>query len=246
MALETVTRGIAVGIPLLRRPTVPEWGIALAVQAWPINSRLHYLIAKNQEIADARTTIVEQALERKVRYLWFLDDDVAVPHFAISKLVYELGQRQLRDPSIKIIGGIYCIKADPPQPIVFRRSTDGPFWDWKVGDVFECDGIGGGCMLIDMELFAHLPKPWFKTVDEVSDEQYQFSPLADNKTFALKQQGNEDSYFCHKVREAGFKILAHGGILCDHWDAVGGIAYSLPPDSYPVTQQLKMEEVACP
>jgi hypothetical protein len=241
MDMKVINRGLAVGIPLSGKPTVPEWGIALAVQGWPINTKLHYFITKSQEVADARTTIVEQALEKKIGYLWFLDEDVVPPHFAVNKLLYELRQRQLADPLFKIIGGIYCIKADPAQPIVFRESGSGPFWEWKSGEVFECSAIGAGCMLIDTSLFSDLPKPWFKTVDEINDQPYKFRPLAEMKEqelFELKAQGNEDSYFCRAVKEAGFKILGHGGVLCEHWDVSEGLPYFLPPDSYPmVTEQ---------
>jgi hypothetical protein len=43
----------------------------------------------------------------------------------------------------------------------------------------------------------------------------------------------DDIYFCRKVREAGMRILAHGGVLPGHWDEHGNV-YFLPDDSYPM------------
>ena len=236
--LSLVNRGLAVGIPLSGKPTVPEWGISLAVQGWPINTAVNWLTIKGKEVAQARTDIVKETLKHGVRYLWFIDEDVAVPHFAISKLMYVLRNRQMEDPKVMIVGGIYCTKTDPiAYPIVFKGNNTGPHWEWSIGDVFECDGIGAGCMLIDTEIFKELEEPWFKTVDEVYDDMAIFLPGA--APAILKNQGNEDSYFCLKVRQTGFKILAHGGVLCPHWNARTGVAYVLPMDSYPVTSVKK-------
>jgi hypothetical protein len=61
-----------------------------------------------------------------------------------------------------------------------------------------------------------------------------FKPFEDSGGVSLRDTGNEDSYFCIKVKQAGFKMLAHGGVLCPHWDYKTGFAYVLPVNSYPV------------
>jgi len=51
-------------------------------------------------------------------------------------------------------------------PIVYRGNGQGAFWKWARWEIFECTGIGTGCMMIKTELFQHLEEPWFKTVHE--------------------------------------------------------------------------------
>jgi hypothetical protein len=44
----------------------------------------------------------------------------------------------------------------------------------------------------------------------------------------------DDIYFCQKVKAAGFNILAHGGVLCGHYDVKTNKIFTLPEDSYPM------------
>jgi hypothetical protein len=125
-----------------------------------------------------------------------------------------------------VAGGIYCAKANPTEPVVYRQNGDGAFWKWKAGDVFECSGIGTGCMAIKTELFRRLPEPWFLSVDE---EGTPDTPVV---------QVTDDMYFCDKVQQAGFKILADTNVMCVHWgwnEAKNDFqAFMLPEDCYPM------------
>ena len=90
--------------------------------------------------------------------------------------------------------------------------------------------IATGCMMIKTEVFQHLEKPYFKTVDEEPDAEVILKLVTD------------DLYFCKKVTDAGFKILADGAILCTHWDyrTDPPTPYQLPPDSYPLKEESKV------
>lgn len=210
---------IVVGIPFCGRPVAPEWAMAMATQSYPLATNITYATCKGMEVGAARDYIVETAQQHNAPYIWFVDDDTAPPVGAIRALKYVMEQ----NPHAAIVGGVYCSKTEIPEPVVFRGKGAGSFWHWKIGDVFECDGIGTGCMLIRTEVFSKLEKPWFKTVDVACE---------DAKTFKIQQ--TDDLYFCDKVIAAGHKILAHGGVLCVHWDAQTGKPYMLPQDSYPV------------
>ena len=228
-----------IGVPFTRH-VMPEWAMSLATQGYPIGTNLTYFTTKGVEVADARNQMVEKALEFGTRYLWFVDDDTAPPVFAARKLIYELEQQGPPFGKAMIAAGIYCSKEDPPYPIVFKGELgQGAYWGWKAptkdteGDVFECSGIGTGCMMIRMELFKHLEKPYFKTVD--------LDPV-DTKVF--KEQQTDDLYFCDKVTKAGFKILAHGGVLPLHWDEKTDRPFFLPQNSYPMKpREEKTEDV---
>jgi len=216
-----LTTGLVIAIPVVGRPVSVEWAIALAAQNYPLNLSRSFYVVAGESTDIARNKAVEYALEKKANYIWFLDDDVQVPFFAVRQLIYTLQQSDAM-----VVGGIYCSKHLPPEPLVYRGRGQGPFWKWKVEEIFEVDGIGGGCMMVNMEVFKHLEKPYFKTVDKFVTEGSEISNSA-----------TEDLYFCNKVRDAGFKILADAHVMCNHWDTKKMIAYKLLEDSYPFIKE---------
>lgn len=230
------TVGLAIGLPLGRSMTSPLWGVALATQSFPLNTAVTHVVMRNAEVGDARNAIVEWALEHKVTYVMFVDDDVILPPFAIQRLGYTLDTRGPDlYPEDKVVAccGIYMSKeGELSTPVVYKKNGRGGSWDWKVGDVFEIESGGTGCMLIRTEVFQHLEKPYFKTVEEYMD--------CDGEVGA--QKITDDIYFCMKVQKAGFKILAHGGVLCGHFDTKSGTISTLPEDSYPVIAGKEAEE----
>lgn len=218
--------GLLVAIPFTSaRKLMPEWAMGMMTQGYPIATNLTYFTTKNVEVGEAREQMAEKALELGTRFLFFVDDDVAPPVFAARKLIYELEQNGPPFGKVMVAAGIYCTKEDPPYPIVFKEQGSGASWDWKVGEVFPCFGIGTGCMMIRTEVFKHLPKPWFKTVDK--------DPTASNE---FRHQMTDDLFFCQRVREAGFGILAHGGVIAIHWDEKTETPYMLPSGCYPLRE----------
>jgi len=212
--------GLTIAIPFVGRPVAAEWAIALASQNYPLNLT-HALCVIGGESTDiARNKAVEYALEKKSNYIWFLDDDVQMPFFAVRQLIYTLEQSDAM-----VVGGIYCSKQPPNEPLVYVGKGKGAFWKWKVNTVFPVDGIGAGCMMVKTDVFKHLEKPYFKTVDDFITEGTNTS-----------NSSTEDLYFCNKVRDAGYKILADAHVICNHWDVKTMTAYMLPKDSYPMQE----------
>lgn len=207
---------LGIGIASAGRLVPAEWAIAMATQAWPVNSSLAWMHIIAKTIDEAREEAVEQALKYNCKYLWFVDDDTVPPIDAARKLMYVLDQEDAKGSNIKVCGGIYCIKQDPPQPLVFMGPGEGAYWKWKIGDVFPCWGLGTGCMMIRTDVFREIPKPWFVTTSDINMQQ------------------TDDLYFCDKLKAAGLGVMAHGGVLCSHWDVVNGLIYTLPKDSYPM------------
>lgn len=217
--------GMIIGIPSRGKKVAVEWGVLLANQNYPLNLARGMVVLRDKpnepckDIGAKRNEIVEFALDKKAKYIWFIDDDVAVPSHASRHLIYLL---ESSDDDVMAAGGIYCSKIEPPEPTVYRGDGLGAFWKWKKGEVFEVSGIGTGCMMIKTEVFSKISKPWFKTdsANNVSD----------------------DLWFCKKVIAAGYKILADGNVLCDHYnyDFDPPRAYRLPEDSYPMKEEKPM------
>ena len=216
--------GLTVCIATNGRLVQPQWAHAMMIQSYPSNTSIGHFLMCNKEVGDARNRLVEESLKVNADFVWFVDDDTIPPYFAISSLIYELKNR----PEFDVIGGIYCLKALPPSPLVYRGNGHGEFWDWAVGDVFEVTGIGTGCMLIRTSIFKEIEPPWFVTTENTP------APNDDN---IVGEGFTDDLYFCDKVQKAGKRILAHGGILCEHWDMTNKCGYLLPAESLPYKNQ---------
>src|SRR5580658_3434195 len=220
--------GIAIGLPLGGRPTSPLWGLALATQSYPLNTSIQYVAVQKVEVGEARNQIVEWAIQNNATYVFFVDDDVILPPFAGQRLgrALDFTSKELYpDETTMVSCGIYFSKEELTTPVIFKKNGQGAAWDWKLGDIFEVESAGTGCMMIRTEVFKHLEKPYFKTVEEYVDKDGQVAGC---------RMMTDDIYFCEKVNKAGFKILAHGGVLCGHYDVKKDKIYSIPEDSYPV------------
>jgi hypothetical protein len=238
--LNPIPIGMTVGLTFGRRsgegqypsakPVPAEWAVSMLAQVYPLNVNVCKFTTCGEEVGEARNHIVEEALKMRSKYLWFVDADTAPPKEAARVLMYLLEQSP---DDVMVAGGIYCAKMNPTEPVVYRGHGSGAFWKWKVGEVFECTGIGTGCMMIKTEVFKHLEQPYFKTVHEIPENMKLANGAAVDSI-----QTTDDLYFCDKVTAAGFKIMAHGGVQCIHWDIETGTPYMLPQDSYPVIHAL--------
>jgi Methyltransferase domain len=216
---------VLLGIPFAggSRYCPPEWAIALATIAWPMNCRYAYAPTKNMPREEARTEICDRAILHKAQYVAMLDDDIQPPADFIQQMVRELDSR----PEFDIICAI-CPSVDH-QPMVFLQPEMGPYWRWKKGQVFEIAECATACILIRVSVFQHLPKPWFRDLNTI-EERVDAGTIPEGE--AQRGAMTDDIYFCRKAVAAGHRILAHGGVLPIHWDRKGGYA-ELPPDSYP-------------
>lgn len=115
----------------------------------------------------------------------------------------------------------------------------GPFWQWTLGDIFPCKGLGLGCMLIRMSALKGLPKPWFQ--DTSKCEPGRVERIGEVDMPIAGEQGTDDTFLCQKMSDAGHVILAHGGVLPVHYGE-DGRQFILPEDSYPVVSYMKRKE----
>jgi len=211
--------GLAVGLAVSGRLVTPEMIVAMGTQSYPVHLSTGYIMIKGLPVEEARCVAVDEAIKVGAKYLWFVDDDTIPPSHAARALIYQLEN----NPDAMVCGGLYVTKEDIPQPVVFQGIGLGSYWHWKKGDVFECTGMGAGCMMIRTEVFKTLEKPYFKFIRDIpSDINHGSSCIS------------EDIYFCEMVRKEGYKVLAHGGVLCRHFDVNTGRVFGFPDDCYPM------------
>lgn len=221
--------GLLIGIPTLGRPVPLDWAFAFKSMNPPINYNVMHHVIKGVEVAVARNEMAHVALAKDAKYIFFLGDDTVPPAFVLQQLIYRMEQ----DPTVGVVGGVYCVKTEPSYPLVFRGNGNGAYWDWKIGEYFEVSGLGMDCTLIRTSILKDIPEPWFKTVR--SDKYMDGVNDAEEWT--------EDLYFFNKLAEQGkWKVMCDASVICSHWDVYGNKSYGLPPDSLPMRQKVKLKD----
>lgn len=211
----------------------PQWHRARQKLQIPYGYNAAEVAVDGYEVGEARNLVVQKAIEAGAEFVFFIDSDVLVPPNAFKQLMYRL---KVTHPEYDIAAGVYCVKEHPTIPIIYRQWGEGPWWDWKLGDVIApVVGVPMGCTLLRLKYFERMPKdlPWFKTHD-LSDG----NPL-DNSTDGLEVCGTvtEDLWHCKlAVERAGVKILVDGSVICGHQNRDTGEIFNLPPDCPPVVR----------
>jgi hypothetical protein len=150
----------------------------------------------------ARNQIVEIAQKQGCKYLMFLDTDMTFPPDTILKLM-----KHQKD----VVSGLYFERYAPHRPVIRQDFDDGKekgyaLADYTKSDFMEVAATGGGCLLINMEVFDRLEKPYFDYRLEKAEKDHGVK-----ETFF-----SEDLVFCEKVRAAGYKIWCDTTIRCGH------------------------------
>ena len=228
----TTGPGILIAIPTLGRPVNLDWALAFKALNPPINYNINFSIIKGQEVGVARDIFAKQAIEKECKYLFFLGDDVIVPPHTLGQLIF----RMENDVSVGVVGGVYCSKTNIPYPLIFKGNGQGAYWDWKVGEYFDCTGIGMDCTLIRVSTLEKVSFPRFKTV---SGDQY-----LDGINNA--ESWTEDLYFCKKVlEETDYKVMVDTSVICEHFDIYSGKTYTVPKGSLPFRQKIVTKDKKC-
>ena len=168
---------------------------------------------RDVDVGLARNEIV-RCLEKD--WLFFMDSDQTFPPEALNRLL---------SWNLPIMSGIYFKSPGNPIPHIYNYSykQDAPLYISKAKevavylerykeelskapaatiiparreDLIECDGVGGGCLLVHRRVFEAIGDPWFEC--------------------AKNLHMGEDFDFCRKAQSAGFKIYADPGVLCGH------------------------------
>lgn len=236
MTQHQVKIGVAIctPIPFVRAPNgslvkeniTVDWHRARMGLMQPTNIITYDLAIDGQEVGLARCLAAEQVQkDGKAEFLFFLDYDVLPPRDTLSKLMRRA--REFKD--YDIFAGVYCAKSEHPEPLIYMRDGEGPYWDWSIGDlVFDVASVHMGCTLIRASLFDRVDdqdqEPWFKSTNKIEKRKGQL----------VSVRGTEDIWFCQRAREeANAKIMVDTSILCAHQDNATHVKYGLPVDSKP-------------
>lgn len=150
----------------------------------------------------ARNTACETALREGFDWLFFLDDDVAIPPDTVTRLASH---------GKDIVSGLYYRRAQPIVPVMLRYdSKQVPQWisQWQTpGQLLEVDMVGAGCLLIHRRVLERVPSPWFHW--QLDDPNPELAALPGGRL-------SEDFFFCRKARQYGFSSWVDTSIVCSH------------------------------
>lgn len=159
---------------------------------------------QNCYVQSARNMAVDCAQQLEADYLLFIDSDMEFPADTLKRLL-----SHKKD----IVGATY-VKRTVPHHVLGRRLHS----PWTIGTVglVEMETTPAGCLLIRLEVFKRLKKPYFRlpfneeTGEEGSDD-YDFCLRARDANWRIWCDADLSRELGH-VGDESFKIIPHGAL----------------------------------
>lgn len=186
--MKTMKAKIVIGVPHNQEFLYTKFVWSLLNLDRPTDSKIAW--GNCGEVFRSRNNIVNKAKEIKATHLLFLDSDHTFPFYALRKLI---------DSDKRIISACYCNRLLPDRLAGCDVKKQELKTDLK--GIQEVGGVGGGFLLINMDVFNKIDKPYFMLFTDENGEQFA--------------QGH-DIYFCDKARKAGEKIYMDFDLKLEH------------------------------
>ena len=192
---------------------VPTRGMipARAVENWmglmtPMNQKAIRMFVSGMEVGDAYNKAIETILSHpelsQWKYVLTLEEDNLPPQDGLLKLYEHID-------GYAAVGGLYWTKGEGGQPMIYG-DPKGPLnfrpQVPKADAIQECNGLGMGFTLFRLDVFKDpaIPKPWFRTVQEIGRSYTQ------------------DLYAFENIRKAGYKVASDNRVRVGHLDPATG------------------------
>lgn len=227
-----------------------EWSQSRHSQVIPVNWECSGFDCKYEKglefaplgfsIDDAYNLIVDTAIKQKVEWLLIIEDDVIIPSDCFVKM-----SGYMDKGDVPIVTGLYYLKGNPTQPLIFRGRGNGSYEKFKIGDKVWVDGIPMGCLLVHMDILKVMYKEAesYTTNDKTVLKKVFDTPrqqFFDPQTLSVfNMMGTQDLEWCDKIlngkilKKAGYDkvarrkypFLCDTSIFCRHIDINTGIQY---------------------
>ena len=145
---------------------------------------------KGYNTAENRNWITAKAFQAGCTHLLLLDDDMVYTPDGINKLLAHKKE---------IVGAKYSVRR-----IVEDKSINHEVIEYgddrSETDLFKCQALGGGLLLIDLSIIPKMKTPlfWYKVLD-----------------IGMVEMSN-DWWFCERAREAGYDVWCDPTIKLGH------------------------------
>lgn len=191
-------------------------------------------------VADAQNAGVAEAIRGNYEWLMFIEDDVILPLDAFLRF-----NEYMNTDKYPVVSGLYYLKANRTEPLVYRGRGTSAYTKWKRGDLVWADGVPTGCLLINVKLLKLMAEesPEYMTSHGMKVRKVFETPsgvTTDPETGAFRvASGTSDLYWCDRVmkekvlQRCGWKdlgkypFLVDTNIFCRHIDLQSGLQYPL-------------------
>lgn len=149
------------------------------------------------EIEVGRALAVRTAFEQApdASHILFLDSDMVFPPNTLERL---------HNRNKDIVGTTYCQRRSP-RGWVHELLNDGvPRFDINSGGCDQIKSTGFGCILIRLDVFRKVPRPWFASI---------YKGEVDERGEDVRR--SEDRSFCDRARTAGYKVWCDFDLSAD-------------------------------
>jgi hypothetical protein len=195
------------------QPTPCNWSSSGASLGIGFSVPMHYLVA------DAQNLGAEDCIKKNFTWMLLHEDDVVLPSDAMLQL-----NKYIISEEIPVVSGLYFLKGNYSEPLLYRGTGNGPFLNFKIGDKVWADGVPTGFLLIHSKILRLM---W--------DESEEYETLGKRRTRRIFETpakivydpetqscssatGTSDLVWCARViRE---KVLARAG-----WPKIGRKKY---------------------
>jgi len=212
--VETMKR-ILIAVPT-NKYIEPETMKAIYDQEVPPGHTTEFQYFYGYQIDQIRNLIAEWA--KHYDYLFAVDSDVSFEKDTLAKMLsYDLD----------IVSGLY-IQRKAGQHILelYRNGTNVDYADIEGKGLVEVDSCGFGCVLVKGEVFRKMEYPHFHYKSAL-DHAFTVS---------------EDTYFCHKAKELGYRIFADTSILCNHHGSTVFTVQPQPKKAVALINELEVKQ----
>lgn len=186
------------------------------VQSWmklmrPMNQKFAGpIFAEAMKVDVAYNSLIKYILGNKIlstyKYILTIEEDNLPPPDGLLKLYENIDEYD-------VIGGLYWGKGENGFPMMFGDPAEGPL-DFKPmlpkkDSIQHVNALGMGFNLFKLDMFRHIPEPWFKSVEE-------YDPLTCEEGSGRSM--TQDFYFYKLANEKGYKMAIDTRVLVGHLD----------------------------
>lgn len=180
----------------VRNAAIMQYVLALERPEPPTVNAL--LTVHGQSPAQARNTIIEEAIKQECTHILFIDDDMATPTDTLIRLLAH---------DKDIVSGLYLSRSFPHFPVAFDMAFENGYNKFiylepDVDGLVEITNCGLGCVLIKTEIFKKLEKPYVR-LGEIEKDGWC-----------------DDVGFFNRCRAAGIKLYLDTTVRIGHMSTV--------------------------
>jgi hypothetical protein len=146
-------------------------------------------LTHDRPIPEAQNEVVERilSLDPAAEWILFVEEDIVLPRF----LFQHFNHSPVQAVNYRLPGNQECVRKD------------------RLGNVIFC---GLGCTLVHKNVFVSIPRPWFQTSTQFSEEDGKLYPSYQGKV----SYGGHDVFFCHALQTQKIQIREVPRLRAEH------------------------------